>query len=173
MKIFASKKKKHDYCCLMLEINLQKADWNLFTTEMIYPNHLYDNRKKEYGIEPIPHITLLYGLHEGTDLKELKRHMPPLNLFKITLTHIGKFKSEDFDVLKFDIDSKKCHEVNGVLSDNFEFTNDYDEYIPHMTIAYMKPGYADNYCSCKPFNIQVQAKNYWYNDTENDTRFKI
>ena len=157
----------------MLETFIPKSEWKVFADEMIHREHLYNNETGDYGLEKEPHITLLYGLHNGTDLDALKKLLPPLNTIKINLTYIGKFKNEKYDVLKFDVDSKKCHTINSILCNNFEYTSDYDEYYPHMTIAYLKKGYADNYCSAVPFNMNVQAKQYWFNDTKKDTRFKI
>lgn len=173
MRLYIANKKVHDYCCLMLDVDVPIANWNAFTKELIKPMHIYNTRDNEYGMETKPHITLLYGLHKGIEPEEFMKYLPRLKDIDISLTGIGMFENEKYDVLKFDVESEMCNEINEILAENFECTNEYDGYEPHITISYMKCGTAKKYCSSESLDIVVKPKGYWYNDTEKDIRFKI
>jgi len=171
MKLFIAKKKNHEFCCLMLKVKIPTPVWNSFTKELITPDDIFDTPEKEYGLETRPHITILYGLVKGTNLDELKRYLPSLSDIKICLTNISFFNNENYDVMKFDVESEKLHQINKTLCDHFEYKSDYDNYVPHMTIAYLKKGRGKRYNGEK-FRIDVEPESYWFNDKSKDYIFE-
>lgn len=134
----------YDYGCVMIypEIN----DWESVTS-LIHPDDIYEP-DETHGVESDPHVTLLYGLHPEVT----KEHIAEvLNKFKgqkidINVNGIGKFDNKDFSVVKLNVDSPILHEINNELT-KLPHTTDYPKYIPHMTLAYVKPGLADKYLS--------------------------
>ena len=50
-----------------------------------------------------------------------------------------------FDVLKVDVESPKLHRLNRSLRDGLEHQNDYPDYHPHLTVAYLKKGAGAKY----------------------------
>ena len=99
----------------------------------------------EFGLETEPHASVLYGLHSG----EIE---PSLILSKcasfkysdIDVTGISAFKNLDFDVLKIDVDSPDLRFLNHELS-KLPNTSQFDNYLPHSTIAYLKPNTSHKY----------------------------
>jgi hypothetical protein len=49
-----------------------------------------------------------------------------------------------YDVLKFDVNGPNLHDANGELR-KFPHTNNFPDYHPHLTIAYLKPGMGPRY----------------------------
>ena len=100
---------------------------------------------RTFGLETESHTTLLYGLHKEVDESKIfdaiNKHKIPK---EIKLENISLFKNEDYEVLKFDVNEKVLHSINEDLS-KFPNTNDFPDYHPHSTIAYLKPGTGDKY----------------------------
>lgn len=64
----------------------------------------------------------------------------------------------------------KLHNTNRKICDKFKTFSEYDEYHPHMTIAYMKKGMADKYLqdSIMPI-IKLKPRCFmWSSVDEND-----
>lgn len=103
-----------------------------------------DNGKT--GYEDEPHITVLYGFHNDVTDKEVFDYIKSFGPITLTLGKITKFKQDDQDVLKIDVESKDLQEFNALLMDKFadRVTNKYPEYHPHQTLAYVKKGAAED-----------------------------
>lgn len=133
------------YACLMLDLHFLKNEFEKIQ-EKICPCEVYD-LELGHGIENEPHITIKYGLHDQKFAPILSKvKFKPIE-FK--LTQISLFENEKFDVLKFDVQSKQLHELNRIISDNFECTDTYPNYHPHSTIAYILPGKGNFYKKIK------------------------
>jgi hypothetical protein len=104
-----------------------------------------DGRQPEDDI----HITLKYGLHNH-DPFEL-RPFTSSGPIEVTLGEVSVFENNDADVVKLSVDSPKLQEYNKIVSDNFEHTNTHDTYLPHLTVAYVKPGLGKKYLGRKNF----------------------
>ena len=112
----------------------------------IKKEHLYtEEDNDDYGIEKNPHVTLVPCLNNDVDLEKLKTYLDDISAYDIVLTDLSKFECEKFDVLKCTVKSNKLKETNKKIVKDFETHSDYKDYTPHLTIAYMKHGMADNY----------------------------
>lgn len=107
----------------------------------------------ESGLENEPHVTLLYGIHDGGDHKELNKedinkvldYSKPALSQPIILKKVSAFENDNQDVLIFDVEKKdELVNANKNLS-SFPNSNQYPDYHPHCTIAYLKPGTAKKY----------------------------
>jgi 2'-5' RNA ligase len=92
------------------------------------------------GRENEIHVTVLYGLHDATPYK-VERAIKDVKPFKIELGTTSVFtNNDDFDVVKIDVISPELHRINKILRDNCEYTNNYPDYKPHVTVAYVQKG---------------------------------
>ncbi len=97
----------------------------------------------DYGLEERPHVTIMYGLKEDpNDL--LERHSFYGDEFNITIGDIKSFRNnskEPYDVLILEIldTDGGFEEIHSLLKSNLENDWKYDDYKPHMTLAYVKP----------------------------------
>ncbi len=133
----------YNYGCLMYEYKI--ANWN-DVLSIIDPKDVYDNDKHEFGLEKFPHCTLLYGFHENeTSLDKIYDIVNGTKPIGLNMKGVSIFDNKDYDVLKFDIDSKPLFYLNELFRNNFKYTNDYPDYHPHMTICYLKKGTFEKY----------------------------
>lgn len=152
------KDKKYSYGCLM--VYLEEKGWDGFIKDLIDENDIVE--EDGLGIETEPHVTVLYGFHEDTDVDKLKELVPPLSEIKISADEISIFENEKYDVLKYDIKSDKLFEVNKLMTDNFEYTTDFPDYHPHATIAYLKKGTGKKYASKLKEDKEFSTLHYVY-----------
>ena len=136
----------HSYGCVMLSINITKVDWEKIQSPIDDDDIYLVDGDRSYGLEPHneAHVTLLYGLHEEVGDSEVEDRVNLMTYPDITLNKVSLFENDDFDVLKFDVNSKELDNMNEVLKE-LPFTNDYDEYHPHITIGYLKKGTGKKY----------------------------
>ncbi len=122
------------------------------------PEHILYSEKgatgrEKYGRELEPHVTSLYGLTgegdtPGAVAQAVRGHGPAT----VTLGKLSLFSNPDapYDVLKADVDSPDLHALNASLRD-LPHQNDYPDYHPHMTLAYLKKGMGAPYVGKNPF----------------------
>lgn len=96
--------------------------------------------KSGFGLEEIPHITLKYGLHTNVvnNVKDVILDSG-INSINIKLGKISLFENSEFNVLKINVQSEELAILNKLLSNKLEVTDSYPTYIPHLTIAYLRP----------------------------------
>lgn len=147
--------------CLMAYINISQDIWNEYIT-IIDNNDLYiEDNTIRYGIEKTPHCNVLYGLNIDNNRVDIKIPLLNINRFNIQANKISSFTNEKFDVLKFEINSPELKDINNFYRTNFDYKNQYDIYIPHITIAYLKPNTSKKYIELFnnkfkfPINFQI------------------
>jgi 2'-5' RNA ligase len=110
-----------------------------------------DSELASDGRETTPHVTVLYGIHtsKASELYEVLDDIPgPVSL---RLGELDCFEGEEHDVIVVKIYSPDLHMLNGRLRQDLEFTNNYPDYVPHATLAYVKPGVGARYVGMKTF----------------------
>jgi len=115
---------------------------NLFNEEDLY------TEEEGFGLEPNPHITILYGFTEDVTLDHIKEEIQDKVIINddIELSGLSLFENEKYDVIKIDIKSDKLHAFNSDF-DQLPNTNQFPDYIPHITLAYVKKGMGKKYIS--------------------------
>jgi len=91
----------------------------------------------EYGREPEPHITILYGMQE-TNVQKIKHALLDQSPFKVKLKKINTFETPNFDVVKIEVESDVLFHLNELFKSKFDHKCMHPEYSPHVTIAYLK-----------------------------------
>lgn len=126
--------------CLMAMVPKKYAEAILrFNHKLIKEEDLY-TEGTEYGREIEPHITIRYGflkdLNELDIRQLLKGHKP----FMVEIYGLNRFDpSPKYDVAMFKTSSpvlKQLNELSGIYPNEC----DYDEYRPHLTLAYVQKG---------------------------------
>jgi hypothetical protein len=164
-----SDSRKYQYGCLMVDFNI--PIWNKFT-DIIKPEDVYD--EPGFGIENFPHTTILFGFHNEVTFDDLlpmlKRVKEPI---KVELTGISHFSGPDYDVVKFDVDSKTLKSMNNKCK-KFPYTNNFPEYHPHITLCYVKKGEGKKYdiTFTKPVTI-TSSKFSFSNDKKEKFYYQI
>jgi len=132
--------KKRSYSCLMLDCGILKDDIEKIQTR-IQKSDIYD--QTGYGLETEPHITVLYGIHTADP--ETVASSVDCRVVSYSLTGLSLFENSEFDVLKCTVVSDDLHALNKQCTDCLDYTNDYPDYKPHLTVAYLKPGTGKKY----------------------------
>ena len=158
-------------------LNFTVKSWNKFIKNIINEDDVYD--EEGFGFENDPHVTVLYGIlpdkHSPKEVKE-KLLETDIDLHKYyELKHISIFESKDYDVIKFDLkDCEDVHELNEYSKEVFEYENDYPDYHPHVTIAYVKKGKGKDYIQklIKPLIVEPSKLVYSYPNDKGDKNVK-
>lgn len=148
---------KNEYGCLMVYLDVDKKDWDKLQ-DMIDDDDLYEPEDDPtYGRETEPHATILFGFHADVPDADVEKEIDKVKEPKIGFKGISAFKNEKFDVLKFDVDSEDMHKLNAKFK-KFPHTNNFPEYHPHVTIAYLKPNKADKYIKKMKDMVDIPAE---------------
>jgi 2'-5' RNA ligase len=133
----------YEYGCVMIYLDI--PNWNEIIS-MIDPEDIYHPEDQTKGLETNPHVTILYGLHNTVTDSDVKSLVNQIDINKINLkiAGIGVFENKDFDVVKFNVDSRYLHQINSMFR-KLPHTSEYPDYNPHITIAYVKPGSGKKY----------------------------
>ena len=105
------------------------------------------------GLEKDVHVTVLYGLH-GHDPYVIRPVIYNFGPLRAILGEISIFENENQDVVKISVESSDLRRLNKLIASNFEYTNSYSEYIPHVTLGYVKPGFGKKFVGRKDFSGQ-------------------
>lgn len=141
-----------DFSCLLLplptDISQKIKEW---ANSNIPDNILYTEEGK--GREEYIHCTIKFGINdENPDevLKLLKEEKP----IKIQLGQISLFESskKPFDVVKIEVNSPDLHRINKEVTEKIKCTDTFPNYVPHITLAYIKKGYGDRFKGLKDFD---------------------
>lgn len=102
---------------------------------------------RTFGLEDRLHITLLFGLDPKVPIDDVKTVIDQYEFVPGTIENASLFNNEKYDVLKFDVDSDTVKELTKINEDLKElpYKNEFPNYHPHCTIAYVKSGMGKKY----------------------------
>lgn len=131
--------------CVMIDFNFTNWDELL---ESIDEDDIYIEEGKNYGSQSRPHLTLLYGIRPQVTDEQILECFKGFTEddFKVNINGVSIFDTNDnFDVVKLGIEiTPKLKEINRKLS-KLPNSNPYSEYIPHITLAFVKKGTGKKY----------------------------
>lgn len=105
-----------------------------------------DSELADDGREAEAHITVKYGLDDEKPSRELRRALAEFGPVKAKFGKTSLFQNDDADVVKLDINSPDLHRLNKLIAKTVETPgNTHPTYIPHATLAYVKPGMGKKY----------------------------
>lgn len=129
----------------------------------------------DYGLEDETHVTLIPCMDRHLDVNLLKKELKDLSEYQIILSNISKFENDKYDVLKCDVGSYPLLYTNQQICSKYPTYSDFNDYHPHMTIAYLKKGMADKYLKdyISPMVILKPSSFIWSGSDENDNDIQL
>lgn len=135
----------HSYGCLMLKTgggNLVELQ-NLISSDDIFYTKEFENPKY---IRETFHVTLLYGFIDNLDPDDIFSKVKDIIPKTVYLSHIDMFELENSDCIIAKVKpTQELLNVNKKLRDSYQYYSSFDDYIPHVTIAYVKKGKGQEY----------------------------
>jgi len=131
---------KKRFGCLLVRFDI--PNWDKITS-FIKKEDIYEG--DGFGKEDDPHVTVLFGLKELYSGKDLKNWFSDFtHPIEIKLTGVSIFENEEYDVVKFDVESPVLTKLNKIFK-KLPIQETYPNYHPHMSISYCKKGTAKKY----------------------------
>jgi hypothetical protein len=134
--------------CLMVDLNI--PGWAALG-DRIPQAELYEPDQPRFGRQPEPHCTVLFGFHDTPGLGPELLEKLPLNLPALLGsggligTGCDVFTQPDYDVVKLSLRSPELTRLNAWCRARYAYTSNFPEYLPHVTLAYVLPGYGQKY----------------------------
>jgi 2'-5' RNA ligase len=138
--------KRDYYGCLMLQAKVK--DWEDYHTAGIDEEDIHIKpHDKSFGLETEPHVSVVFGLHEDQVDEETMQSVMKQNLrpFTSRVDEVDVFEGDEYDVVKYNIPMSDELQKYRDLFMKFPNTQTHKDYLPHMTIAYVKPGMGKKY----------------------------
>lgn len=158
--------------CVM--ISLKFDNWNEIL-DVINEDDIFYREDGPCGKCKHPHITLLYGLHEDVSLEDVKECFNGVSADDISLAvnSVSVFENKEFDVVKLSIEENPLLiELNRRLS-NLPNSNEFPEYKPHITIAYVKKGLGRKYANSEYSSTISDIHHIVYSNNHKEYKFEI
>ncbi len=146
----------HKYGCVMVDIPV--SNWSEITSS-IDPEDIFhgDENGDPKGIQENPHVTILYGLHDDVTEDEVRSVFDNFDGdINIEINGVDIFENKDFDVVKFNVVPDGALQYLHDELSKFPNSNQFPDYKPHITIAYVKKGTGKKYV--KP-DYKYEVKN--------------
>jgi 2'-5' RNA ligase len=125
---------------------------------------LYIDEKDGCGRETEQHVTVLYGLTDGTPSEELTQIVKSTKPFLIEFAGVSVFENPKYDVIKLDVISEELHNLHSQLRKACPNENKFPDYKPHCTVAYVQKGKGKKYAGQDAFKAATVARDFWAYD---------
>lgn len=167
--------RKNPYGCVMLYLDVNEKEWKALQSKIdeddIYKGPDGEGFAREYD----PHVTILYGIHADVPDSDVEDLIDGITEPDIEMKKISSFTNKEFDVLKFDVKSKDLVKQNKDFK-ALPHTNDFPDYHPHVTIAYLKKDKVEKYVTelkdIEPIEVKVEKIVYSKPD-DSKKNFKV
>jgi len=163
---------KVEFGCLMLGLKIPMWDKLI---NRIEENDLYDDGSDTFGREDEMHITILYGYHNNVSADDVFGVLGDIEEnISVNATGISLFENKEmgFDVVKIDIEPSEglIKLRKSAESETLDKTLTYNDYNPHMTMAYVKSGEGKKYVVEFKEPISLNVSTIYYSNKDNEKK---
>ena len=152
-------KNEHSFGCMMLFVKLEGIDK--------FHDKIDKKDLHEKGIEKDTHITIKYGFKKEVSDHEILNICRKEKFNNIKFNKISLFENEEFDVLKFDVQSEILIKLNKKIS-KFPNEDKYPDYNAHSTICFLKKGKGEKYLKIfEKINLKAVPDKLVYSNIDN------
>lgn len=128
------------YGCLMAKIIESQAKKIIEFGKRIISDEILYTEGSEFGREGTPHVTIKYGFNPDLTELEIRRILKGISPFMLNTKKLSLFDNNPkYDVVKFDVESPILIKIRRAC-EQFPTQDDYPEYHPHLTLAYIEKG---------------------------------
>jgi hypothetical protein len=121
----------------------------------------------EPWIEENHHITIKHGIQDGITVDRVENAMPGLPVMYGRLGRLAVFEHDSYDVLYIEVYSRDLTEANRAIANNLTSYETQDRYVPHITLAYLRPGAGRKYTGMDFFSgIELKLTEMVYTDPD-------
>jgi 2'-5' RNA ligase len=165
----------HDYSSTQVQLPNDLAEKVLAFGLSIPDEQIFtDPNDTTLGRELDIHVTVKYGL-TTSDAADVHRQLNWLKEpLEVTLEKVscfyGEEKDKPYDVVKIEVTSSSLDEMHELLS-KLPNEDEYPEYTPHVTIAYVKKGFGKIYEGRKDFDsVNFKFDSIMFKDGDNGSK---
>lgn len=130
--------------CLMAKITDTHSSIIISWGKKYIPDSILYIKDGDYGRELETHATVLYGFNPDLTDKDVNKIIENTPCFKIKIEGMDIFRKDEYDVIILKVSSDELSNLNKI-SKTYPNENDYPDYKPHITLAYVKPGEGEKY----------------------------
>jgi 2'-5' RNA ligase len=141
---------------------------------LISDEELYATEDPTFGRTEDPHVTILYGIREDECLDRIESVIEEVDPQTFKITGFGCFeKDPNFDVVFLSVAGGDLFALNKAMIQEFpDHFNSHGEYHPHLTLAYVKKGLAQEILKRvegKTFDIDVPMVDFEFSRSDGQT----
>lgn len=134
----------YGWSSLMIRFNKAIDEQIINFANSVIPADCQNDPENGSGIVTEPHISLLTDLEITFPDSELRKIISQIPEFRVEFGPISFFRNGKVDVAKIDIVSDQLDEIHYHLKSMIPNHYKFDEYHPHCTLAFVKPGSCDS-----------------------------
>lgn len=152
----------NDFGCLMVDFDIE--DWDKLYLKF-NPVDLYiSGNYAKTGLPVVPHCTILYGFLPDVKHQEILSLLPDINVYDFEIKNVDLFENDDCDVLIVKLEDVVATTINERLR-QFPHENKHPDYLPHITVAYLKKGTGKKY--------KTQFKDWFWQTTLSPINYRF
>lgn len=152
----SEEKPPHDYSSTQFNIidaGYSRSQGSPLTRLKAMAANIADEDLAEDGREESPHVTIKYGLHtdKADDVAKIVKDFGGVQII-LGKTFIFPAKEPDaqrggvaYDVVNVAVEGEDIHRLNKLIADSLPHTDTHPKYVPHVCLAYVKPGKGEKY----------------------------
>lgn len=155
--------KNYSWSSLMIKFNPVIDEHIMSFANQHIPYDCQNDPEDGSGIVTDPHISLLTDLEITFPDSELRSIIRQIPTFTVDFGPISFFRNGKVDVIKIEIISEQLNAIHYNLRSLIPNHYSFDEYQPHSTLAFVKPGSCDSILNQANYFRGISYEVNWIN----------